>query len=280
MKKIIGLLVAAIVCIGIAFGMNQAHKQGLANNDASLEQGSDSLTKAQDNENKADSVEDKDNSKEKAKENSIESSQSNESSKESAQSTNKDTSSGKDEKNTLSNSGSEESKNETQKKEGLSKPSSDNNSSNNASVNEDKKGTVITEPEKKETVTISINAKKAIDYGIRKEDGFSHLPANGVILGTTKVDIKDGYNVFDVLAKVVRDKKIQMEYTGAGSSIYIQGIDNLYEFDCGKYSGWMYEVNGVYPNYGVGAYTLKPGDKITFNYTCDLGKDLGAPVGN
>ena len=67
-----------------------------------------------------------------------------------------------------------------------------------------------------------------------------------------------------------------MEYTGAGSTIYIEGINNLYEFDGGNNSGWMYSVNGWYPNYGCGTYRVKQSDVIEWNYTCDLGKDLGA----
>ena len=131
------------------------------------------------------------------------------------------------------------------------------------------------EPQKN-TVTVAISCKTTINKGIKNEAGFTHLPSNGVILGTTIVEIKEGETVFEVLEKVVRQNKIHMEYSGSGSSIYIEGIDNLYEFDCGQNSGWMYSVNGVYPNYGCGAYKLKPNDVIEFNYTCDLGADLGA----
>ena len=67
-----------------------------------------------------------------------------------------------------------------------------------------------------------------------------------------------------------------MEYTGSGSNIYIEGINNLYEFDGGRNSGWMYSVNGWYPNYGCGTYKVKENDVIKWNYTCDLGNDLGA----
>ena len=38
---------------------------------------------------------------------------------------------------------------------------------------------------------------------------------------------------------------------------------------------WMYCVNDWYPNYGCGQYVVKNGDVIEWNYTCDLGKDLG-----
>lgn len=49
----------------------------------------------------------------------------------------------------------------------------------------------------------------------------------------------------------------------------------LYEFDCGKDSGWMYCVNGWYPNYGCSKYTLEDGDTVEWRYTCNLGRDVG-----
>ena len=109
-----------------------------------------------------------------------------------------------------------------------------------------------------------------------KLEGLTKSFSNIEVLKNINLEIKEGETVFEVLEKVVRQNKIHMEYSGSGSSIYIEGIDNLYEFDCGQNSGWMYSVNGVYPNYGCGAYKLKPNDVIEFNYTCDLGADLCA----
>lgn len=238
MKKIIGLLLAGIICVGLAFTLG---------NDGKVKEESISMHKQEsvdENAKESDNEEVRENITGDADENTAE---------------------------TLNNQSEKEENIDIQKD--MDKPNISEDK-----VIADKSDNNSVEPEKKETITIAINAQKAIEYGIRNQDGFGHLPSNGVILGTTTVEIKDGDTVYDVLAKVVRDKKIHMEYTGAGSSIYIQGIDNLYEFDCGSYSGWMYEVNGIYPNYGVGAYTLKAGDKITFNYTCDLGADLGAGI--
>ena len=130
-------------------------------------------------------------------------------------------------------------------------------------------------PENK-TVTIAISCKTAINNGLNKKPGFSHLPSNGIILQNMKVEFNEGDTVFDILVKVTRKKGIHMEYRGSGSNTYIEGINNLYEFDGGSNSGWMYSVNGVYPNYGVGAYKVKSSDVIKFNYTCNLGADLGA----
>lgn len=135
----------------------------------------------------------------------------------------------------------------------------------------------ITSPKpKNKTVTIAISCKTAINNGLNEKPGFSHLPSNGIILQNMKVEFSEGDTVFDILVKVTRKKGIHMEYRGSGSNTYIEGINNLYEFDGGSNSGWMYSVNGVYPNYGVGAYKVKSSDVIKFNYTCNLGADLGA----
>ena len=135
----------------------------------------------------------------------------------------------------------------------------------------------ITSPKpKNKTVTIAISCKTAINNGLNKKPGFSHLPSNGIILQNMKVEFNEGDTVFDILVKVTRKKGIHMEYRGSGSNTYIEGINNLYEFDGGSNSGWMYSVNGVYPNYGVGSYKVKSSDVIKFNYTCNLGADLGA----
>ena len=63
------------------------------------------------------------------------------------------------------------------------------------------------------------------------------------------------------------------------NSAYIEGIHNLYEFDCGQLSGWIYKVNGWSPNYGCSRYALKDGDVIEWVYTCNLGIDVDAYVG-
>ncbi len=108
-------------------------------------------------------------------------------------------------------------------------------------------------------------------------DKLEMLPSGGVILSKTTVSFYEGESVFDVLQRLCREKGIHMEsaWTPIYNSAYIEGIHNLYEFDCGSLSGWMYRVNGWYPNYGCSRYQLKDGDKVEWRYTCDLGSDIG-----
>lgn len=114
-----------------------------------------------------------------------------------------------------------------------------------------------------------------------REGKNAYVPANGVILSTSTVEFTQGETVFDVLNRVCQYADIQIEYswTPAFGSYYIEGLNHLYEFDCGNLSGWMYKVNGWFPNYGCSSYTLKDGDVIVWCYTCnDLGADVGGSV--
>ena len=71
---------------------------------------------------------------------------------------------------------------------------------------------------------------------------------------------------------------LEFENTPIYNSAYIEGIGNLYEFDCGELSGWTYRVNGWCPNYGCSRCQLQPGDTIEWLYTCKLGLDVQADI--
>lgn len=103
------------------------------------------------------------------------------------------------------------------------------------------------------------------------------VPRDGVIFEKKEVAFYEGESVFNLLLREMKKNKIHMEFvnTPVYNSAYIEGIANLYEFDCGGLSGWMYRVNGWFPNYGCSRYALKQGDDVEWVYTCDLGKDIG-----
>ena len=103
------------------------------------------------------------------------------------------------------------------------------------------------------------------------------VPSDGVILPSTTVTFSEGESVYDVLQRVCRENGIHMEasWTPMYNSAYVEGINNLYEFDVSQGSGWMYRVNGWFPNYGCSRYALQNGDVVEWLYTCDLGNDVG-----
>ena len=132
------------------------------------------------------------------------------------------------------------------------------------------------------TCTIEIRCDTILDNMDELATGKdSYVPADGTVLAATTVSFTDGETVFDVLKRACEQNGIQLEYsyTPLYESYYVEGIHHLYEFDCGSESGWMFKVNGWFPNYGCSAYTLSQGDSIVWCYTCHgLGADVGGGV--
>lgn len=135
------------------------------------------------------------------------------------------------------------------------------------------------EPKKEEpSCTLSVRCDTAFSNKDMLDSSKADiLPEDGVIFPETTVYFSEGESVYDVLVREMMNAKIHMESenTPMYKSAYIEGIANLYEYDCGPLSGWMYKVNGEFPNYGCSAYVLSDGDRVEWVYTCDLGKDVG-----
>lgn len=143
------------------------------------------------------------------------------------------------------------------------------------------------EPQEQETIdnrlycTFSISCATILDnMDILDNDKLELIPNDGWILNPVKIEFNEGESVNDVLQRVCRDNKIHLEVsqTPMYNSVYIEGINNIYEFDCGENSGWKYCVNDWFPNYGCSRYQLKSEDTVSFLYTCDDGKDIGADI--
>ena len=98
----------------------------------------------------------------------------------------------------------------------------------------------------------------------------------GYVLQETEVEAETGATVWSVFQQAMDRYGIDYEYEFSQqyNSVYIQSIDGDGEFDHGPGSGWMYSVNGTYPQVGAGLYVLKDGDKIQWRYTTNLGADL------
>ncbi|MBQ7794614.1 MAG: DUF4430 domain-containing protein [Clostridia bacterium] len=74
----------------------------------------------------------------------------------------------------------------------------------------------------------------------------------------------------------MREHGIHIEFskTPAYNSVYIEGIGNLYQMDCGDMSGWLYRVNGEIPDKGSSEVYIKDGDRIEWLYSCNFGADI------
>lgn len=135
-----------------------------------------------------------------------------------------------------------------------------------------------------ETVFLTIRCDTILDNWEKLEPELryeKYVPADGIILDRHEYVLRNGDTVYDILDRAVRSNKLQMEctYSVNYASVYVEGINQLYEFSCGELSGWMYTVNGIFPNYGCSKYFPEDGDDIVWCYTCDLGRDVGCDWG-
>jgi hypothetical protein len=122
----------------------------------------------------------------------------------------------------------------------------------------EKKGQTTSTPEvKKDSITISISGKD-----------------NKIILKPTKIPIKSETTVLDILFLVGKEMGIPVSVSGRNSTAYVDGINNLFEFDYGPMSGWVFTVNDKVPTKSAGIYYVVNGDEIRWAYTENLGKDV------
>ena len=139
---------------------------------------------------------------------------------------------------------------------------------------------LVSDEETQNLCTITIDCRTILDnLSLLDGEKAPYVPADGMILNTVTVEFTPGESVLDVLKRVCEASGILLEYSWAPvyDAYYLEGINHLYELDCGSESGWMYQVNGSFPNYGCSAYEVKPGDSIAWRYTCvGMGADLGA----
>ena len=128
---------------------------------------------------------------------------------------------------------------------------------------------IISEPDKKEMVSLVVECSDILsNIEFLKEEKRSLVPENGIIFSKNEIKIQENESAFDVLKRELVSSGVHIEFTLAPvyNSVYIEGINNIYEFDCGERSGWKYSVNGKYPPVASSEYKVKPGDKIVFTY--------------
>ena len=126
-----------------------------------------------------------------------------------------------------------------------------------------------------QTVTVTIVCHTALQSDKLPEGVRAVLPAGGVLLQRT-VTLESGDTVWTVTQRACREAGVSLEanYAAGQGAVYVEGIGQLYEFDCGEGSGWIYKVNGAAPGVGCDAYPLKAGDAVVWASTCNYGNDV------
>lgn len=143
--------------------------------------------------------------------------------------------------------------------------------------------------QKKDTCFLTIDCRNLLKNADNlKKSKRQFVPKSGYILKNVPVELKKGETAFDILKRGCKENvctdsckycqkggiQLEFSFTPAYQSYYVEGIHQLYEKDCGTLSGWMYNVNGKYPDVSSSVYEVKSGDVITFAYTASMGDDL------
>ncbi len=89
----------------------------------------------------------------------------------------------------------------------------------------------------------------------------------GIIVPPCAVGIGEGSTVLSVTEEAARRAKIVIDIDAAGT--YIRSINGISERDFGALSGWVFRVNGEYPNISCADLTLSPGDTVEWIYTTE-----------
>ncbi|MBQ7093296.1 MAG: S-layer homology domain-containing protein, partial [Clostridia bacterium] len=84
---------------------------------------------------------------------------------------------------------------------------------------------------------------------------------------------ESGMTAYSALVKTGLDVQGSTDHQWGG--VYVEKIEDLGEFDEGATSGWMYKVNGEFPDFSASLYALSAGDEVEWVYTRDLGEDVG-----
>lgn len=119
------------------------------------------------------------------------------------------------------------------------------------------------------TCTVTVECKSILNHMDDLKEGHEEfVPSDGYIIKNYTYKAKAGYTAYDALKSACNNNDIKLTAQKTSYGVYISGINNLDEFDCGKQSGWMYSVNGIMPNTTCENVTVDDGDSIVFTYVC------------
>ncbi len=121
------------------------------------------------------------------------------------------------------------------------------------------------------TVYLSVNCANLVKANVSSAADYA---PDGVILSHKEIVLDPGSTVFDALQQGGLVINASNSFLGS----YVSAIQGISEGAAGGgKGGWVYSVNGVFPNYSVSSVTVKHGDEISFHYTVTPGDVPGSP---
>lgn len=119
------------------------------------------------------------------------------------------------------------------------------------------------------TCTITVECKNIHKHMSQLKSGHERfVPNDGYIIHAESHTVARGSTAYDVLKLACNAHGIRLTARNTSYGVYVVGINNLDEKDCGSASGWMYKVNGTVPMTSCGKYKMDGGDNLVFYYVC------------
>ena len=119
------------------------------------------------------------------------------------------------------------------------------------------------------TCTITVECKNIHKHMSQLKSGHERfVPNDGYIIHVESRTVNRGSTAYDVLKLACNAHGIRLTARNTSYGVYVVGINNLDEKDCGSVSGWMYKVNGTVPMTSCGKYKMDSGDNLVFYYVC------------
>lgn len=135
-------------------------------------------------------------------------------------------------------------------------------------------------PEGDITVTVLAECSAALDNMGSIDERVNTadvIPADGVVIAYCEVPLPEGATAFEALTLAARQQQVRVDGSGTVYGVYVSAIGHIAEFGFGDMSGWLYSVNGEYPEASCGEYRLHDGDAVEFHYTCGYGAGMEVP---
>lgn len=130
--------------------------------------------------------------------------------------------------------------------------------------------TTTTTPDGKITVYLTINCVNAVNANLTA--AASYAP-DGIMMSNKELSVKPGSTVLDVLKESGYVISASNNFLGT----YVSAIQGISSGAASGSGGWIFSVNGNFPNTSASNLIVTNGDRISFHYTIKTGDVPGSP---
>ena len=126
-------------------------------------------------------------------------------------------------------------------------------------------------------ISLTIDATRAYNNASLPQNIKDGLQNEGRLITNAMLTLSEGKTVSETFS-LLRTYDIVIASESGAAGTFVTSIQGLENGACGAASGWLFRVNGEFPNKGCSDYELNDGDVIEWVYTCDLGQDIGCEI--